>query len=165
MHVCADDANTGRFNHHSHKQKGRACLPAGFSTSAPLPLSRPIAVTDQESTHQAYACMQATPTQGEYSTIAGIDNSGKGLPAGFSNKPLSASQLAAIQATSVQRTHSEAATVATPNAGTSDGGSQQVLSLSCIHQSTLQPCKLQTGSAPAVMFSSTTPAHVCMLGF
>lgn len=123
-------------------------VPAGFSTSAHLPLSRPIAVTDQESTHQAYACMQATPTQGEYSTIAGIDNSGKGLPAGFSNKPLSASQLAAIQAASVTRTQSDAATVATPNAGTTDGGSQQVLSPSCIHQSTLQPCKLLTELLP-----------------
>jgi hypothetical protein len=93
-----------------------------------------------------HACVQATPTQGEYSTIAGIDNTGKGLPAGFSNKPLSASQLAAIQAASVKRTHSDAATVATPNAVTSDGGSQQVLLLSCGHNSTLQPCK----SKPAI---------------
>jgi hypothetical protein len=117
-------------------------VPAGFSTSAHLPLSRLTAFIVQESIHQACACLQATPTQGEYSTIAGIDNSGKGLPAGFSNKPLSASQLAAIQAASVKRTQSDAATVATPNAGTTGGGSQQVMSLSCIHQSTLQPCKL-----------------------
>ena len=73
-------------------------------------------------------CVQASPGQGEYSTIAGIDNSGKSLPGGFSNKPLSACQLAAIQAkdAKVQQTSSNAATVAAPAGSASDGASQQV---------------------------------------
>ncbi len=72
--------------------------------------------------------MQASPGQGEYSTVAGIDNSGRSLPGGFSNKPLSASQLAAIQAkdAKVAQTASNAATVETPSGSTSDGASQQV---------------------------------------
>ena len=73
-------------------------------------------------------CVQASPGQGEYSTIAGIDNSGRSLPGGYSNKPLSASQLAAIQAkdAKVQQTTSNAATVAAPAGSASDGASQQV---------------------------------------
>lgn len=81
---------------------------------------------------EAGESLQASPGQGEYSSIAGIDNSGKSLPGGFSNKPLSASQLAAIQAkdAKVQQTASNAATVASPAGATSDGASQQVR-LSC----------------------------------
>ena len=70
-------------------------------------------------------CPQASPGKGEYSTIAGIDNSGNSLPAGYTDKPLSASELAQVQASKsqskVQQTTSNAATVASP---ASDAGQQ-----------------------------------------
>ena len=75
-------------------------------------------------------CPQASPGKGEYSTIAGIDNSGNSLPAGYTDKPLSASELAQVQASKsqsskVQQTTSSAATVASP----ADDAGQQVQTL------------------------------------
>ena len=107
-------------------------------------------------------CLQASPGQGEYSTIAGIDNSGKSLPGGFSNKPLSASQLAAIQAkdANVQQTTSNAASVASPADATSNGASQQVC-LSCSARSPLFPCcvdRMLTYGIPLTALHSACPA-------
>ena len=93
-------------------------------------------------------CPQASPGKGEYSTIAGIDNSGNSLPAGYTDKPLSASELAQVEASKsrskVQQTTSNAATVASP---ASDAGQQvQTLkpSLSALQHFTSIACQRVT---------------------
>ena len=73
--------------------------------------------------HSLIPALQNGPATGEYSTIAAIDNTGRALPGGFQNTPLSASQLAAAQAKAAKGAQPYAATAPT-SSGASDG--QQV---------------------------------------
>ena len=79
--------------------------------------------------HSLSPALQNGPATGEYSTIAAIDNTGRALPGGFQNTPLSASQLAAAQTKAAKGTQPYAATAPT-SSGTSDG---QQVGPSCPH--------------------------------
>ena len=128
--------------------------------------------------------LQNGPATGEYSTIAAIDNTGRALPGGFQNTPLSASQLAAAQSKAAKGTQPYAATAPT-SSGASDG--QQVPNLPkhyaqkdprCFPAHTsavkidfiLSPCKdiseshQQLCSECVTHVGSSPPQHACIVG-
>ncbi len=88
--------------------------------------------------HSLSPALQNGPATGEYSTIAAIDNTGRALPGGFQNTPLSASQLAAAQAKASKGAQPYAATAPT-SSGAADG--QQVPPLP-MHYAQKGPCWL-----------------------
>ncbi|CAK0783700.1 hypothetical protein CVIRNUC_006899 [Coccomyxa viridis] len=112
-----------------------APLPAGVVSLAAGRSAQRAAAEREAQLAQDQATPESTsangPATGEYSTIAAIDNTGRALPGGFQNTPLSASQLAAAQAKASKGAQPYAATAPT-SSGAADG--QQVV----IHPTAMQ---------------------------